>query len=190
VPPQWDGFKGAILSVSYDSKYSYLGNGVYRSSINRRDGWWGTTELLVEVIGPCEFMYEMELSGESSSKYATDRCSFSVNGSYVAGIDVEENYNRKNISLPAGVDKLCWNHSIYGDMAAYGSSLADVKIPIKLGSEWVRDVTLIYSDYQYLLGGDKIWKNCYDNDFVGLRSGAITNNQSSWIEMTVPGPGK
>lgn len=49
------------------------------------------------------------------------------------------------------------------------------------------DAIAVCIDYPFVTGGDASWRNA---EGLLLRSGSITNNLSSWLQMTVPGPGK
>lgn len=49
------------------------------------------------------------------------------------------------------------------------------------------DAIAVCIDYPFATGGDASWRN---DEGLLLRSGSITNNLSSWLQMTVPGPGK
>jgi hypothetical protein len=106
-----------------------------------------------------------------------------LDGSQKAEISGETGWQTVTYSLPEGEHTIKWQYSKDGS-DDNGSDCGWVRMKIK-GLDF-GDATYIISDFPCSWGGDANWKN--DND-GSLRSGKITHNQSSWMEMKAFGEG-
>ena len=181
VPPSFMNGMSAVKSLEQNEwvRVDSESGEVYKSNDIDHNG---STYMIAIVKGPCVSSFDWKVSSESGY----DWLRWYLDGSQKAEISGETSWQTVTYSLPEGEHTIKWQYSKDGSVDN-GSDCGWVRMNENMTKMDFGDAIAVCIDYPFATSGDTSWRN---DEGLLLRSGSITNNLSSWLQMTVPGPGK
>ena len=176
---------GDALWINDTSTYWYDGDSARSGNIsNNQDTWMQTT-----VQGPGLLSFYWKVSSESGYDFLR----FYIDAEQQDRISGEVDWQEKTYSLSSGNHTMSWIYEKDGSVSR-GSDCGWVdKVVISAFPSFPELAEAVdNTNLSLSTGGDSTWANdtstyWYDED--SARSGNISNNQDTWMQTTVQGPG-